>query len=142
MHSKDAAVTIALPLALIGPGFFIYLLFAAAAWALPVMIGFSAAMSADHAGATGTTSFLIGVTGFFVTIAVGRWLAILSRDHQPARIIVILLFALPAGAATASVVAALGRTAGIGEWSLIASALAGAVFGGLAGRRTIDQPTP
>jgi hypothetical protein len=135
-------MAIALPLALIGLGFFIYLLFAAAAWALPVLVGFSAAMAADHAGAAGTTSILIGIAGFFVTIAVGRWLAILSRDRQPARIVVTLLFALPAAAATASVAAALGRTTGIGEWTVIASALAGAVVGGLAGRRTIDQPAP
>ena len=32
----------ALPFSLIGLGFFMYLLFAAAAWALPVGIGFSA----------------------------------------------------------------------------------------------------
>jgi hypothetical protein len=130
-----------LPFALIGLGIFISLLFAAAAWALPVGIGFSVAVAADHAGTAGVTSLLIGIAAFMATIAAGRVLMALSRNHRPARIIVILLFALPAAAATASVVAALGRMTGIHEWALITSAIVGAIVGGFAGRRTIDQPT-
>jgi hypothetical protein len=41
-------------------------------------------------------------------------------EIPPARIIVILLFALPAATATASVGAAFGRITGIGEWAVIA----------------------
>jgi uncharacterized membrane protein YfcA len=66
-------------------------------------------------------------------------LTTLLPGRRPARIFVILLFALPAAAATASVVATLGRATGLDEWAIIPAAIVGAILGGLAGRRTIDQ---
>ena len=121
-------------------GFFIWCLFAAAAWALPIFLGLSAAFAADHAGTSGATSFLIGFGVFLATVAVGRTLMTLAPERGPARTALILLFALPAAAATASVSATISRIVGVNEWAVVVVAIIGAVLGGFAGACVLEQP--
>lgn len=129
-------------LALLFPlfGVIIWLLFAAAAWALPLYLGLSAAFAAVHAGASGTTAFLIGLGTFLATVSAGRALARILPERRPARIALMALFALPAAAATASVTALLSRIAGVDEWAVITIAITGAVLGGSAGARLLEPP--
>lgn len=132
-------MVIALPLALFGLGFMVYLMFAAAAYALPLLAGLSAGFAASHAGASGITALAIGIAAFLAVIALGSALNVALP--RPARIGLILLFALPAAAATGSVALSLGRMAGIDEWAVIVAAIVAAVIGAGAGIRTIDRPT-
>ena len=134
------AVALLLPLTLVGLGFFVWLMFAAAAWALPVFLGLSAAFAADRAGDSGATSFLIGFAVFLITVVAGRVLATHLPERRPSRIALMLLFALPAAAATASVTAALSRAIGVDRWAVVVMAIVGAVFGGFAGARVLEQP--
>ncbi len=135
------AVALLFPLTLVGLGFFVWLMFAAAAWALPVFLGLSATFAADHAGASGATSFLVGFAVFLVTVVAGRTLAMqLPERRRPARVALMLLFALPAAAATASITATLSRAVGVEEWAVVVVAIIGAVLGGLAGARVLEQP--
>jgi len=132
-------MALTLPLALIGIGVFLWLLFAAAAQALPLFAGLWAGFAASHAGASGGTALLIGVAAFMAVIALGRALTALL-PMRGARIGIILLFALPAAAATGSVVATLGQAAGIDHWLVALAVIAAAIIGGNSGRRSIDQP--
>ncbi|QKR98268.1 hypothetical protein F9288_00320 [Sphingomonas sp. CL5.1] len=119
---------------------FVWFLFTAAAWALPLSLGLSAAFAADHAGASGATTFLIGFGMFVATVATGRALLALLPERGLARLGFVLLFALPAAVATASVSVSLSRIMGVDEWAVIAVAVIGAILGGFAGARVLDQP--
>ncbi|QBE92494.1 hypothetical protein DRN02_011035 [Sphingomonas paucimobilis] len=72
-------------------------------------------------------------------IVLGRALTALL-PARGARIGMVLLFALPAAAATASVAATLGRASGVDHWIVALVAIGAAIVGGNAGRRSIDQP--
>jgi len=137
-QSKEANMAVALLIPLLG--LFVWFLFAAAAWALPIFLGLSAAFAADHAGASGATSLLIGFGIFVATVVGGRTLLTTLPARGPARIAIMLLFALPAAAATASVSASLSRVVGIDEWAVVVVAIIGAVLGGFAGARVLEQP--
>jgi len=121
-------------------GLFVWFLFAASAWALPLFLGLSAAFAADHAGASGATSFLIGFGVLVATVVVGRTFLTLLPERGPARIAFLLLFALPAAAATASVSASLSRVVGVDEWAVVVMAIIGTILGGFAGARVLEQP--
>ncbi len=121
-------------------GLFIWFVFAAAAWTLPLSLGLWAAFAADHAGASGATVFLIGFGMFVATVATGRTLLTLLPHRGPARPGFLLLFALPAAVAAASVSAAMGRIVGVDEWVVVAGAIIGAILGGFAGTRVLEQP--
>jgi hypothetical protein len=135
--TKEADMALALLFPLLG--LFVWFLFVAAAWALPLSLGLSAMFAADHAGASGVTSFLIGIGVLVATVAAGRTLRTLMPERGPARMGFVLLFALPAAAATASVSVAISRVAGVDQWAIVVVAVIGAVLGGFAGARVLEQ---
>ncbi len=116
---------ITLPLALIGVGFMIYLLFAAATYVLPIYAGLSAGFAALHAGASYTSAILLGILASLLVVMLGQMAAQLPSRH--ARIAVALLFAVPAAFAGFQVASALLHLGGVGGWGvglLLATALA------------------
>ena len=130
-------IGIALPLALIGVGFIIYLLFAAASYALPLFAGVSAAFAAWHAGVPGIAAMLLGVAAFMLVIAAAR-MATLLLPSLFARIAITLVFAVPAAIAGFQVASALMHLSGAGGWS-IPIALATAVVVGTAAAKRLGS---
>lgn len=116
------------PLTLIGIGFLFYAVFAGATFALPIAAGLMAGFGSASIGLSPLLSIVIGIVVFMGVIALGRFTA-LMLPSQPARAILILLFAIPAaftGFSVASAFAALAGFASIGV-ALIAGALTGIV---------------
>lgn len=129
---------ITLPLALIGVGFMIYLLFAAATYVVPIYAGLSAGFAALHAGASYTSAMLLGVASALLVIMLGQMAAQLpSRD---ARIAVALLFAAPAAIAGFQVASALLHLGGVGSWSVALSLAAALATGTVAAKRHQSLP--
>ena len=131
---------IAIPLALIGVGFIIYLLFAAASYALPLFAGVSAAFAAWHAGVPGIAAMLLGVVAFMSVIAAGR-MATLLLPSPLARIVIALLFAVPAAIAGFQVASALMHLSGANGWS-IPIALATAMLVGAGAAKRVGAAFP
>ena len=109
---------ITLPLTLIGVGFFICLLFAAASYALPLLAGLSAAFAASHAGAEGSAAMLLGVAVFMAVIAAGR-LAVVLLPSRLSQTAIMLLFAVPAAIAAFQVASSLLNLTGGDKWVAI-----------------------
>ena len=105
---------ITLPLALIGVGYFVYLLFSAATYALPLLAALGAGFAAAHAGASGTAALLLGVAVFMAVIAAGR-IATALLPSRHARAAVVLAFALPAAIIGFEVASALLHFSEIGD---------------------------
>lgn len=131
---------IALPLTLIGVGFLVYFLFAAASYALPLLAGLSVGFTADHAGASGGSALLLGAAAFMLVIAVGR-MATLVLPSRYARTAVVLLFAIPAAIAGFQVASALLHFSGVGAWGVIAALAMALVTGTAAANRHGLPPT-
>ena len=125
---------ITLPLALIGVGLFIYLLFAAASYALPLLAGLSAGFAADHAGVSGIGALLLGTAAFMLVIAGGR-MATLLLPSRYARMTVALLFGIPAAIAGFQVASALLHLSGVETWGVIAALATALVTGSTAAKR-------
>lgn len=111
---------VTLPLTLIGVGFLVYFLFAAASYALPLLAGLSVGFAADQAGVSGADAVLLGTAAFLLVIAVGR-IATLLLPSRSARMAVVLLFAIPAAVAGFQVGSALLHLSGVGPWGVIAA---------------------
>ena len=125
---------ITLPLALIGVGFMIYLLFAAATYVLPLYAGLSAAFAAVHAGTSYTSALLLGILAFLLVVMLGQ----MSTQLLPSRhlrIAIALLFALPAGGAGFQVADALLHLGGVGSWGVALSLAAALATGAVAAKR-------
>jgi hypothetical protein len=88
---------ILLPLALIGAGVFITLLFNAATYALPLAIGAVAALACAHAGSAPSTALLIGFASFMLVIGLTRFIALIAAP--PIRIVIVAAMAIPAAIA-------------------------------------------
>ncbi len=124
---------ITVPLALIGVGFMIYLLFAAATYVLPIYAGLSAGFAALHAGASYTSAMLLGIASALLFIMLGQMAAQLPFRH--ARFAVTLLFAVPAAIAGFQVASALLHLGGVGSWGVALSLAAALATGTVAAKR-------
>ncbi len=122
-----------LPLALIGVGLFIHLLFKAASYALPLFAGVSAGFAAAHAGLSGSAALLIGFAVFLLVIAVGAITHTLLPRY--AQIALALLFAVPAAIAGFQIASALSHLAGAGISGIAAAVVAALITGGAAAKR-------
>lgn len=129
---------ITLPLALIGVGFMIYLLFAAATYVLPLYAGLSAGFAALHAGASHTSAMLLGIMAFLLAIMLGQMAVQLPFRHV--RTAVALLFAVPAGIAGFQVASALLHLGGVGSWGVAFSLAAALATGTVAAKRYQSLP--
>lgn len=125
---------IILPLTLIGVGFLVYFLFAAASYALPLLAGLSAGFAADHAGASGIDAFLLGTVAFMLVILIGQ-VATRLLPSPYARMAVVILYAIPASVAGFQVASALLHLSGAGPWSVIAALAMALVVGSAAAKR-------
>lgn len=123
-----------LPLALIGVGFLIHLLFKAASYALPLFAGLSAAFAAMHAGTSGAGAIVIGTAAFIAVIAVGTIMTLLLPSRH-ARIAAALLFAVPAAVAGFQVASALSHLAGGGASGTAAAMVVALITGVAAAKR-------
>lgn len=129
---------ITLPLALIGVGFMIYLLFAAATYVLPIYAGLSADFAALHAGASYTSAILLGILAFLLVVMLRQMAA--QQPSRPARIAVALLFAVPAAVAGFQVASALLHLGGVGSWGVALSLAAALATGTVAAKRYQSLP--
>ena len=130
---------ITLPLALIGVGFMIYLLFAAATYVLPLYAGLTAGFAALHVGSAVTTALMIGVIAFLLVIMLSHMVTQLLPSRR-ARIAVALLFAAPAAVAGFQVTSALLHLGGVGDWRVALSLAAALVTGTVAAKRYQSWP--
>ena len=127
---------ITLPLALIGVGYLVYLLFGAASYALPLIAALSAGFAAAHAGASGLGALLLGIAVFMLVIAVGRMATLLLPSHQ-ARMALMLLFAVPAAITGYQVALALVHFSGLGGWGFAIAAIAAVTTAAVAAKRQL-----
>ncbi len=127
---------VTLPLALIGVGYLIYLLFGAATYALPLIAALSAGFAAAHGGASSIGALLLGVAIFMLVIAVGRMATLLLPSHH-ARMTIMLLFAVPAAIIGYQVASALLHLGGIGGWGVAIAAIAALATAALAAKRQV-----
>lgn len=121
---------IALPLTLLGVGFMIYFLFAAATYVLPLYAGLSAGFAALHVGTSYTGALLLGIAAFLLVFVLSQVVVQLTPS-RPARIGITLLLAVPAAIAGFQVAAALLHFGGVGSWG-VGFALAAALATGVA----------
>lgn len=127
---------ITLPLALIGVGYLVYLLFGAATYALPLIAALSAGFAAAQAGASGIGACILAVAAFMLVIAVGRMATLLLPSHQ-ARMAVMLLFAVPAAIIGNQVASALLHFGSIGGWGTRIAAIAALATAAMAAKRQV-----
>ncbi len=132
---------ITLPLALIGVGFTIYLLFAAATHVLPLFAGLFALFAALSAGASVTSALLLGILAFLLVITLGQ-MATQLLPSRYGRVAIALLFAVPAGIAGFQVASALLHISGAGSWSLVLALVAALATGTVAASRHRAIPGP
>lgn len=130
---------IALPLMLIGVGFMIYLLFAAAIYVLPLYAGLSAGLAALQAGASYPGALLLGITAALLVVFVSQ-AAVQLAPSRHLRTVIALLFAMPAAIAGFEVASALLHLGGIGSWSIV-FALAAAIATGVVAAKRYDTLT-
>ena len=107
---------ITLPLALIGVGLMIYLLFAAATYVVPICAGLSIGFAVFHIGASYTSAWLLGFLAFLLVIMLGQMATQLVPTRH-ARIGVALLFAIPAAVAGFQVASSLLHLGGVAPWN-------------------------
>ncbi len=129
---------ITLPLALIGVGFMIYLLFAAATYVLPIYAGLSAGFAALHVGASYTSAILLGILASLLVVMLGQIATLLPSPR--ARIAIALLFAVPAAIAGFQVASALLHLGGVGSWGVALSLAAALATGTVAAKRYQSLP--
>jgi hypothetical protein len=125
---------ITLPLALIGVGLMIYLLFAAATHVLPLFAGLLALFGALSGGASLTSALLLGMLAFLLVITLGQ-MATQLLPSRYGRVAIALLFAVPAGIAGFHVASALLHISDAGSWSLVLALLAALATGAVAAKR-------
>ena len=130
---------ITLPLALIGVGFMIYLLFAAATYVLPLYAGLSAGFAVLHAGSSVTSALLMGIVAFLLVIILGH-IATQLLPSRKAQVAVALLFAVSAAVAGYQVTSALLHLGGVGDWRVALSLAAALATGIVAAKRYQSLP--
>jgi hypothetical protein len=91
-------VIIGLVLSVVGLGFFCWLLFILAVYALPSFAGLSAGLAAFHSGAGVIGALVVGVLTGGATLAIGQ-IAFATVRTPLIRVLIGLLYAVPAGIA-------------------------------------------
>lgn len=130
---------IALPLTLIGVGFMIYLLFAAATYVLPLYAGLSAGFASLHAGASYPGALLPGITAALLVVFFS-YIAIQLASSRHLRTAITLLFAVPATIAGFQVASALLHLGGVGSWNIVFASAAAIATGVVAAKRYETLP--
>ena len=88
-------VVIGLALSVVGLGFFCWLLFTLAVYALPFFAGLTAGLAAFHSGAGVTGALIVGVLAAGATLAIGQ-IAFATVRTPLVRVLIGLLYAVPA----------------------------------------------
>lgn len=142
-----------LVLSVFGLGFFCWLLFTLAIYALPFLAGLTAGLAAFHSGSGSIGALIVGVFAGGATLVIGQ--IVFATVHAPlVRVFIGLLYAVPATIAGYQVSFGLaGIGVPTGGWHE-AFAVGGAVLAGItafarmalfippeAGHRTVEGPT-
>jgi hypothetical protein len=132
---KTTMLIIGLAFSVFGIGFFCWLLFTLAVYALPFFAGVNVFLAAFHSGAGVIGAIVVGVLAGGATLAIGQ--IVFATVHVPIiRALIALLYAAPA--AVAGYYATLGLSQ-IGvpseTWRVIFAAVGSAVVGGTAWAR-------
>jgi hypothetical protein len=128
-------------LSVFGLGFFCWLLFTLAVYALPFLAGLSVGLAALHGGAGAVGALIVGLLAGGATLALGQ-IAFATTRTPPIRVIIGLLYAVPATVAGYQVSLALaGIGMSTGGWQT-AFAFTGAVLSGITAfsRMTLFVP--
>ena len=134
---------LAIVLSVAGLGFFCWLLFTLAIYALPFLIGLTAGLAALDGGGGIVGALLIGFVVSGAILAFGQ-IAVANTRTPLIRIVIGLLYAVPASIAGYQVAFVLaGLSMSPGSWQ-IAFAIAGAVLSGFTAfsRMTLFTPSP
>jgi hypothetical protein len=91
-------IIIGIVLTFVGLAYLGWLLFTLAVYALPLSIGFSAALAGYHAGSGLIAAMIVGLIASSITFAAGQ-LAFTTTRSAPIRAAIALLFAVPAAVA-------------------------------------------
>jgi len=129
---------VALPLAMLGLSLIVYYLFASATYALPLLVGLAVGSGAAALGASAPTAFAIGILGWLLAIATGRFAA-LTMTGPFARVAIPALFAVPAAIAGYSIASGLAAIAGLVALGTIVAPLAAVACAVIAAQR-VSQP--
>jgi len=130
---------IALPLTLIGVGFMIYLLFAAATYVLPLYAGLSAGFASLHTGASYPGALLLGITAALLVVFFSHT-AIQHAPSRHLRTAIAMPFAVPTAFAGFQVASALLHLGGVGSWSIVFALAAAIATGVTAAKRYETLP--
>ena len=125
---------IMLPLTLIGAGYLIYQLFAGATLALPIALGVAVGFGASHIGYSPFMAFLIGAVAFMAVVAASRFAALKLTNPQ-ARIVLALIFAIPAALVGYSISHALAAL--VGATGIVFGVIAAAACAAVAAQRML-----
>jgi hypothetical protein len=120
---------IGLVLSVFGLGFFCWLLFTLAIYALPFMVGLIAGLAAFHSGAGVIGALIVGVFAGGAALAIGQ-LAFAAIRVPLIRIALGLLYAIPAGMAGYSVTFGLSQIGVPSETWRVVFGVIGALFTG------------
>lgn len=134
-------LVIGIVLSVFGLGFFCWLLFTLAIYALPFLAGLTVGLAAFHSGAGVIGAIIVGLVMGGATLALGQ-LAFATTRTPRIRAIIGLLYAVPAtvaGYQLSFALAGIGMSAG--GWQ-VAFAVAGAVLAGVTAfsRMTLFVP--
>jgi hypothetical protein len=132
---------IGLVLGFLGLGFLCWLLFTLAVYALPFFAGMTVGLAAFHCGAGIVGAFIVGILAGGATLAFGQ-IAFATRRTPLTRVVIGLLYAVPAAIAGYHVSFALaGIGMSTGGWQQ-AFAVIGAILSGITAfsRLTLSVP--
>ncbi len=119
-------------LSVLGLGLMVYVLFAAAVYALPFFVGLSVGMHLYESDAGVITAVVVGLLAGATTLVIGQ-IAFASIKSIPVKIVIGLLFAAPAGVAGYHAIKGLSEIGGASEgWTLAFAIIGGIVTAGTA----------
>lgn len=132
---------IGLALSIFGLGAVCWLLFSLAVYALPFCIGMTIALAALHGGAGIVVAFAAGATSAGIALALGR-IAFVSTRVPWIRVLIGLLYAVPAALAGYHLSLGLAKVGMTGDGWREAFALGGAVLIGITAFSRMALVTP
>ena len=123
---------IAILLSVAGAGFFCWLLFNLAIYALPFFAGLSAGLFAYNSGAGPLGALFVGLTAGVITLVVGQFLFAVVRSPV-LRTVIAAAFAAPAAVAGYDIVHGLSGIGGTAEtWRHVFGVVGALAIGGVA----------
>ena len=138
----NTMLVIGLLLNIVGLGIFCWALFALATHALPFFVGMSVGIYSFQAGAGPFGAIVVGFGAAGFTLVIGRYVFSVARSPI-VRLVIGLLFAVPAAHAGYSVTLALGHLGIPSEWWRESFAVLGAIaVGGIAWANVSMQTDP